>query len=92
MALQQPAAVLAQGAVGTQPEHRQCDQDQACGELAGCLSAVAALPAPGILERDFSSSSTFFPEVSMKTSEFVRAQSSNPLLTTPHVEKSAAPR
>lgn len=31
------------------------------GELAGFLSAVAALPAPGVLERDFSSSSTFFP-------------------------------
>lgn len=61
VALQQPAAVLAQGAVGTQPEHRKGDPDQACGEVAGFLSAAAALLSPGALERDFSSSSTFFP-------------------------------
>lgn len=84
--------MLAQGAVGTQPEHRQCHQDQTCGELAGFLSAVAALPAPGVLERDFSSSSTCFPEISMKTPAFVRAPANNLLLSAPHVAKPAAPR
>ncbi|XP_041256523.1 centromere protein T isoform X3 [Onychostruthus taczanowskii] len=50
-----------------------------------------ALPAPGVLERDFSSSSTFFPEVSMKTPAFVHAPAKN-LLSTPRVAKPAAPR
>lgn len=53
--------------------------------------ASQALPAPGVVERHFSSSSTFFPEVSMKTPAFVRAPAHN-LLLSAKPAKPAAPR